>query len=288
MGKKELDPVTFEILEHRVEELVGEVYYTMTRLSGNPIIYECGDHQEALLDADGETVMIAGGILHWVNSLEMAGKHLLREYEENPGIHDGDQFMFTDCYAACVHSPDVLMLAPVFWEGKRVAWIVSAGHQGDVGGMAPGSMCSSATEVFQEGIQFPGVKIVENGIIRKDIIAAFQAMNRIPNLNMLDIHSKIGANHIGKARLLDMIERYGIDTVLTLFGQIKRYSEEKVRMRLREITDGSWKTITYVESIREEEPYLKVELNLTKENDSLTMDFNGSSQQWPEAKMCPE
>jgi N-methylhydantoinase B len=280
MQAKDLDPVTFEILRHRMEEIVGEMYYVMGRVSGSPIIYQVGDHEEAILDADGETVMVGGGIVEWTYSLEAAGKHLVRQYEENPGIYEGDQFILNDAYVACVHAMDVQVLAPVFWEGKRVAWVVSAGHQTDVGGMAPSSYCPEATEVYQEGLQIPGLKIVEKGRVRKDVEETIRSMVRLPDLGMLEISSKIAANNTATTRLIETIERWGIDTLLAFFDQLKRYSQERVGIKLREIPDGSWEAIHYIESLKEpKEPYLKVQVTLIKEGDSLTMDFTGSSPQ---------
>lgn len=276
MGKKGmLDPVTFEVLRHRVEEIVHEMYYTMAVLSGNPVIFEVGDHEEALLDANGETVMVSGGIVEWTYSLEAGGKYLVEQYEDNPGINEGDQFILNDVYTACVHGMDIEILAPVFWEGKRVAWVVSAGHQMDIGGMTPTSMCPTATEACQEGLLIPGLKIVENGVVRKDVEKLFEAMTRTPEFNLLDIRSKIGANNAAIKRIHETIQRWGIETVLTFFDEIKGYSERMARAKLRELPDGRWSSHNYIESVAE--PYLMIQVTLIKKGDSLTIDFTGSS-----------
>jgi len=273
--KGNLDPVLFEVLRHRVEEIVHEMYYTMAVLSGNPVIFEVGDHEEAMLDANGETVMVAGGIVEWTYALEAGGKYLIEQYEENPGINEGDQFILNDVYTACVHGMDIQILAPVFWEGKRVAWVVSAGHHMDIGGMTPTSMCPEATEACQEGLLIPGLKIVEKGVVRKDVEKLFEAMTRTPEFNLLDIRSKIGANNAAIKRIHETIQKWGIETVLTFFDEIKAYSERMARAKLRELPDGRWSTRHYIESVAE--PYLAIQVTLIKEEDSLTIDFTGSS-----------
>ena len=279
MAKTTLDPILFEILRHRVEEIVAEAYYTISRVSGNAVVAEVGDHEEALLDADGNTVMVAGGIVEWTSVLEVAAKHIIKAYEDNPGINEGDQFIFNHSYIAAVHGMDVQMLAPVFWEGKRIAWIVAAGHVMDMGGMEPGGFMLHAHEFYQEGLAVPGLKIMEKGRIRKDIEDTLRAMVREPDLFMLDVSAKIAADNAASDRLIDMVKAYGIDVVLTLFKQLRQYSEDLIRAKLKTIPDGTWNAIHYVESIVEDEPYLKVQLALTKQGDSLTMDFTGSSPQ---------
>ena len=277
---KKLDPVTFEILRHRIEEIVGEMYYTIARVSGNLVVIAAGDHQEGILNAQGEAVLVSGGIVEWVTCLEAGGKYLTQTYEDNPGFDDGDQFIVNHPYITSVHCMDVQILAPVFWEGKRIAWLVTAGHQLDLGGMVPASACPMATEVYQEGLHIAALKIVEKGVLRKDVVETIKGMVRLPDQGMLDIASKIAANNIARARLIEMIERYGIDTVLTLFDQIIQYSETMVRSRLSKIPDGRWKAVHYVESLRQpEEPYLKVAVTAIKEGDELTLDFTGSSPQ---------
>ncbi len=276
---KDLAPVLFEVLRHRIEEIVAEAYYTLARCSGNPIIADSGDHEEALLDANGSTVMVAGGIVEWTYSLEAAGKHLIEAYTDNPGIYDGDQFVFTDCYKANVHHMDIQVLSPIFWEGRRVAWIVTAGHTMDIGGIDPAGYMLRAENVFQEGLHLPGIKIVERGVRRKDVEDSLKGMTRQPDLFMLDISARIAANNVSSKRLKETFEKYGIDTVLTVFQELQDYSERLARAKLRKIPDGTWHAVHYMEPIREEESYLKLELTATKENDELTLDFTGSSPQ---------
>jgi N-methylhydantoinase B len=273
----ELDPVTFEVLRHKLDEVVAEAYHTIGRVSGSPIVYEAGDHQEAICLPGGEMVAFGAGVLHWVRSLSAGVRHVAREYAENPGINEDDQFLLNDPYVATVHANDVQVLAPLFWEGELIAWAGSASHQTDIGGAEPGSFCVGATEVFREGFYTPGLKIVEGGMLRKDVEATFANMVRAPDLGLLDIRAKIASNNVIKARLKELLARYGAETIKALFAQLISYSEERLRARLREMPDGSWRSANYVEGIAD--PYLEVRVELTKRGDSLTFDFTGTSPQ---------
>ena len=274
-----LDPVTFEVLSHKIEEIVAEMYHTIGWVSGNPVVFEAGDHQEGIFDANGEAVMFGGGIVEWTYALQAAAQHLCQEYEENPGINDGDQFLLNHAYVAAVHAMDIQLLAPVFWQGKRVAWVVTAGHQLDVGGIDWGGMSVRATEIYQEGLQIPGLKIVEKGHVRKDVEEMIRTMIRTPDLGILDIYSKIAANNVARARLLEMLGRYGLDTVTTLFEQMRDYSEQQIRDRLRQIPNGTWSHVMYMESLRSEEQYIRCQVTVKKEDDHITLDFTGTSPQ---------
>lgn len=275
--QNELDAVTFEILSHKLESIVAEGYYTIGRVSGNAVVYEAGDHQEALMTADGDLAAFGAGVLHWTTSMSMAVKRLIELYGDE--IHEGDQFLQNDPYTGCLHAMDMQILTPVFWEGILVAWTGSASHQDDTGAIDPGGFGIRATERYQEGFQTPGIKIVEKGKIKRDVEETFRNMIRTPDRCMLDISAKIAACNVMRERLYSTVERYGIDTVLTLFEQAIRTSEEGIRSKLREIPDGRWEAVNYVEGFSVS--HYKIKLALIKGGDTLTFDFTGTSPQTP-------
>jgi N-methylhydantoinase B len=287
MAYEPLDPLTFSILSHRLEEVIVAMFHAMVRTSGNSVIYEAGDHQEAVLDANGDTVNVGGGICEWNLSLEAAGKYVVQHFEENPGIYDGDHFMMNHSYICCTHAGDLNMCAPVFWQGQRIAWVVSSGHMIDLGGPSPLSLNPQARDVFAEGLMFSGLKFVEKGVMRKDVEHTIAGMVRQPEHTILDLKAKVAANNVGRERLIDMVRDYGVDTVLTLFEQMKDYSELRVRERLATIPDGKWTEVHYCETaVEPDEPPMRVQLTLTKKGSDLDWDFEGSSPQSQQSQNC--
>ena len=287
LAGKRLDPLMFSILSHRLEEVIVAMYHAMVRTSGNSVVYEAGDHQEAVLDANGDTVNVGGGICEWNLSLEEAGKYLVNNFEDNPGIFDGDHFMMNHSYICCTHAGDLNMCAPVFWEGKRIAWVVASGHVIDLGGPSPLSLNPHARDVFAEGLMFTGLKFVERGVMRRDVEATISGMVRQPGHTILDLKSKVAANNVGRERLLDMVREYGIETILTLFEQMKEYSEMRVREKLAAIPDGKWTEVHYCDSsVEPDEPPMRVQLTLTKQGSNLHWDFEGSSKQSKQSQNC--
>jgi N-methylhydantoinase B len=275
--EQRLDPITFEVLRHRLDEIISEAYYTMGRVSGSPVVYEVGDHQEAICTPSGDAAVFGAGVLHWVCSLGAGVRHITSRYHDNPGFNEDDQYLLNDPYIAAIHGPDMQLLAPVIWDGELVAWACAASHQTDIGGIDPGSMCVSADDVFQEGFLTPGLKLVEGGVIRRDVEDTLRNLIRTPDLGLLDVRAKIAANNVVKERLFELIERYGVTTVKTLFEQLLDYSDQRVRARLRQVPDGKWTAENSVEGIKEAS--IRVHVTLTKEDDKLTFDFAGSSPQ---------
>jgi N-methylhydantoinase B len=274
---REIDPITFGVLRHKLDQIIAEAYYTIGRVSGSTVVYEAGDHQEAIVTPDGDLAAFGAGVLHWCKSIGAAVGHVAERFVDNPGYRDGDQFLFNDPYVACVHANDVQVLAPVFYRDELVAWAGSASHQNDVGGVDVGSICLNAENVYQEGFLTEGIKLVEGGVVRRDVEDLVRNMTRIPDLNVLDIRAKIASNNVIRERLLEMVGRYGLETVRALFRDLQRYSEDRVRARLRRIPNGRFTAVNYVEGIRQ--AWIKIQVTAIKSDDTLKLDFTGSSDQ---------
>ena len=276
----DLDPITFEVLRHKVEEIVAEAYHTIGRVSGSPVVVESGDHQEVICKANGEIVAIGAGAIHWVRSIAAGIVHVRTAYADNPGFAPGDQFMLNDTAIAANHAPDVQLLAPVFCAGEIIAWVGTASHQSDIGGMSPGGHHTQATEVYAEGFQSPGIKLVEEGVIRKDVEATFANMVRQPAIGLLDLRAKIAANNVMRERLLALLARYGPETIRTLFDELINHSESRLRARLARIADGEWTGRAYAEG-RGPDGTFSLSLRLIKRGNSLTFDYTGTAPQSP-------
>jgi N-methylhydantoinase B len=272
-----LDPVTFEVLRHKLDEIVAEAYHTIGRVSGSPVVYEGGDHQEAICSAAGDLVAFGSGALHWVRSISEGVRHVSTELAENPGFDDGDQFLVNDSYMASVHASDVQLLSPIFAEGRLIAWAGTSSHQQDTGGVNPGGHHVDAKDVYAEGFQTRGLKLVEKGVVRRDVEETFANMVRQPELGLLDLRAKMASNNVMRERLLALVDRYGADTVVALFEQLIEYSETRLRGRLAELADGSWTATSRIEGMVE--PELSVQVTLTKRGEELSYDLTGTSPQ---------
>jgi N-methylhydantoinase B len=270
-----IDPVTLEILSNRLWITNDEVAATLRRVSGSPVATEICDFNTALLRANGDAFMV--GMYMGVISLghDMITKDILREYT---GIEPDDMFICSDPYLGSLHQNDVALVAPIHWEGELIAWSGVAIHEIDVGGPVYGSHGSiGATSIFGEALPIPPFKIIERGRLRKDLEREYLIRSRTRDLNALDLRAKIAANNLAKQRILECVERYGVDTVVAAMEAVVDASEEKLRRRLRLIPDGVWRHRAYMDGQPGDIHYIQVAL--TKDDDRLTFDFTGSGPQ---------
>lgn len=285
MEKKKLDPITYEILSHRLDQIVAEGYYTISHVSGSAIVTEVGDHQEAVLDNNGNLALFGAGLVHWTPAMSLATKYIIREYEEDPGIFEDDQFICNDSYTAASHGPDVALVAPIFYREQRIGFAAASSHQLDIGGRDPGGIMVRPESYFEEGLQIPGLKIIEKGKWAKDVVNLIKASVRTPDFAIMELASKVAANNVIKVRVVELCESYGLDRVLTLFEQLQDVSEEMVKAKLRKIPDGKWRAVHYNEGINPEKlPYYRLPCTITKKGDTLTYDMAGCTSQSPQSE----
>jgi N-methylhydantoinase B len=169
----------------------------------------------------------------------------------------------------------VYVIAPIHFRNELVGWSATFVHVSDVGAMTPGGDSPDATEVFQEGIRFPGIKLVERGRLRRDVFDSFTHMTRQPDAVGLDLKCEIAANNVAKARVQAMYEQYGPEMMNAVSTEMIHYTETVLRGRLREIPDGTWSETLTIEA----DGSRRLKLTLSKDGDQLTFDFTGTDKQ---------
>jgi N-methylhydantoinase B len=270
-----VDPVTFEILSHRVYQIAKEMGSTLERVGGTVNTTQMHDYMAALYLANGD-VLSAGDAMGWhVACAGFAVKRIIERFENNGGIHPDDIFLLNDPYVAAIHQSDVYLISPIHLQGKLMGWSATFVHVMDIGAMSPGGNSPGATEVYHEGIRIPGIKLVERGELRKDFFDAFINMTRQPVMVGLDLKCEIAANNVAKSRMLALYEQFGAELVSAVCQEMLHYSESILRKRIAEIPDGTWSESG---SIHAGDTW-KVHVTLKKKGDGLLFDFTGSSPQ---------
>ncbi|MEO5838444.1 MAG: hydantoinase B/oxoprolinase family protein [Acidimicrobiales bacterium] len=280
-ARGELDPATFEVLRHRLSAINDEAAVTIGRVSGSPIATEGNDFNSGLMTADGETVVAGVYVLVHAAALGRIVRDIIDNYSENPGIGPGDMFITNDTYVGAPHQADVVVVAPIFDGDRLIAWCGSCVHQADVGGPVPGSITVGARNIYEEALPISPVKIVERGVIRKDIEREYLTRSRTPELNRLDLLGQIAANRVQSERILDLCSKYGTDTVVAAFHRLIEATEARLRSRLRSLPDGVWRHVGFCEHDGVEDRVYAVRCTMTKVGDGLEFDFTESSDQAP-------
>ena len=273
-GNGALDPVTFEILRSRLSAINDEAAMTMRLVSGSPVANEAYDMNVGLMDADGDCFAIGMYITIHALALSSTVKDIRQRFDADD-VGPGDVFMSNDPYVGACHQMDVAVVAPIFADGRLVAWTGSTVHQIDLGGPVEGQVQLGATSIWSEQPLFPPIKIVEAGELRPDVERGYLRRTRLPHLVGLDLKAMIAGCNVGVARVQDLAERYGTDVVLAAIEGINVATAARFRARLRELPDGTWSHRGYIEY---DEVY-PVVVEMTKQGDSLTFDFTESADQ---------
>ncbi len=284
----DVDPLTYEVIRHRMWSLTEEMGDTLKKMSGSPAVTEANDLDFAICDELGQEVQVGLYNTGLVASMDLAIYWILQHRSDSPGIHPGDMFLSNDPWVGGgLHQNDTAIIAPIFWEGELFAWTSAVCHLVDVGGVKPGSSDLEATEVFTEALPTPPIAIVRGGELQADIFDAFLRRSRMPHHVELDLRSQIGANQLAQRRLDELLGRYGSNTVKAVMKRMMNDAERRLRSRISSIPDGSWSSVSYMEQSGIGDRGLhQLALTLTKKDDHLTFDFTGTA---PQAGMinCP-
>ena len=269
-----MDPITFSIIRHRLFRVVEEAVITLKHVSGSAITNEGHDLMVSLYQADGSLLMGGVGFLHHLTSAAEACKAIIRRFGGQ--IAEGDMFLLNDPYTAALHTSDIYVVSPIHHTGKLVAWSACFVHVSDIGAMNPGGFAPEAQDIFTEGFSSPGIKLIDRGELRQDIWDTLLNMVRSPEMVALDLRSMIACNNVARERMLALLEKYGAGTVNEFCRALIEQSEARLRERLCELPNGHWQSRQYFEVKGE---IYKILLTMTKQHDTLTFDFTGSSPQ---------
>ena len=276
-----IDPITFSIIRHRLFRVIDEAVITLINVSGSAITNEGHDLMVSLYRADGSLLMGGVGFLHHLTSAAEACKSIIKRFKNS--INEGDVYLLNDPYTAALHTSDVYLVSPIHHQGKLVAWSACFVHVYDIGAMNPGGFSPDSSNIFTEGFSSPGIRLVENGRLCRDVLDTLLNMVRSPEMVALDIRSMIACNNVAKDRMHKLINKYGNEAFDQACSTLIDQSENLLRERLRELPNGRWQSRQYM-SVKEDVYW--VMLTMTKQDDELVFDFAGSSDQAKYAINC--
>ncbi len=272
-----VDPVTFEVLRHRLWAINDEQGAIAARISGSPAIYETFDFNIGILTAAGKGVFTGVYIGPHAIPLEIVVKSVRERFGED--IQDGDMFFTNDPWCGALHANDGVLAAPVFWENEIICWTAIVMHDMDVGGPVAGSWVVGAKETFEEAPLYPPIKIVRQDTLQHDVYSILRRNCRIPEKNYLNMKARISSQIMTRRRLYEIIREYGRDTFVNLLEQVINHTNFVVKSRLREIPDGSWWEYGYLDHNGITNQIYKLVVKLTKKGTKLTFDFTGTDKQ---------
>lgn len=283
-----LDPLTYEVIRHRIATITADMGDALKRMSGSVVVTDCNDFGTLILDEGGDSVQMGLFNTQLAAAVDLAVKWTLENRADNPGIHEGDMFFCNDPWVGGgLHQNDASVLAPLFYDGELFAWTGAVAHQVDLGGVSPGSWSVEGVDVFWESIPIPPVKIVEAGVLRTDIEDSYLRRSRVPKLVALDLRAKIGANNVAHEQLTRLIDKYGPTTVKAVMRRMMDDAHARTARKLLDLPDGTWTSVAHQDAARAGDRGVhKIVLTMTKRADRLTFDFTGTDEQVPGFSNC--
>ena len=279
MTAAELDPITVDITRYKLDGIAGEMQATLLRSSFSPIVKEGLDASASLFALDGTTLAQSCSIpIHLATLIPAVAK--IVETFPVARMRDGDTYILNDPYCGGTHLPDIAVVQPVFHAGRPIALAAAMTHHQDVGGMSAGSVPTNATEIYQEGLRIPPLKLREAGVYNETLVALLRQNVRIPDTVMGDLNAQIAACTIGARRFAELAERFGDNQLASICAELLARSERLTRAALARIPAGTYRYIDYLDNdgIELDKP-IRIEVAATVGNGAIEFDFTGTSAQ---------
>lgn len=271
------DQTNLRVFANHVRAAAENMAYTLQRTAHSAFVKETEDFTVMLMNRKGETFGVPMGLgatwypgLTWGRVIDM-----VEDYRP------GDIAFTNDPYSGHVatHAPDTHLWKPVFYDGEIIAWTGGHIHNTDMGGAVPASLSRALTEIHQEGIRFPPMKLVREGVFDDTILSIMTTNVRKPDLNLGDIKALVGALTTGERKVLAMVQKFGKQAFLEGAEALLDHAEAQARAILRSMPDGTWEFVDYADEDSVEANPCRLKLTLTIRGDEAMLDFTGSDPQ---------
>ena len=275
-----MDAITIQILRNKIASLVDEMHYHFYRSGYSTIIRESRDFSCVILDRDGRLIVAPPMFFHAPVYRHLVGR-ILELYRAPGAMREGDVFVSNHPYEGGLpHVSDMAFVAPVFADGKLVAFAGSIAHKADVGGTVPGSTSANATEMFQEGVLLPPIKIWDAGRALPDIERLILANSRQPALMRGDIHAQIAVTQMGAARVKELCGRFGAATATDAFAAILKGAADELRAAIAQLPEGQSSAEGFLDSdgVDVDKP-IRLAVTVAIKDGVASFDFSNSDPQ---------
>lgn len=278
MASTKSDPFTVEVIKRGLISAAEQMFAALGRTSKSSVIYEVLDYGCAITDAQGKMIAQANGIPGFIGVLTDAVKDTLRKFGA-AGLQDGDIIMINDPYmGGATHQNDVVLVMPIFYQAELIMFTASKAHWSDVGGKDPGSWSTDATEIYQEGIQFPAIKLYEQGREVPSIVEILERNVRTPEMTLGDMRAQAASMKVAARRVQEVCNKYGLEVVLRAVDAYMEQGRQEALAELRSLPKGEFTAEEYIDDdgVGGDPVLVKVKVTITV--DEFIIDFSGSSR----------
>ena len=278
-ARDRFDPITLEVIRHRLDKIAEEMQATLLKSSCSPIVKEGLDASASLFTLDGTTLAQACAIAIHLGTLIPAVAEIIRTFPVDQ-MREGDLYILNDPYSGGTHLPDFAVVMPVFANGRPIALAATMTHHQDVGGKTAGSVPTDSTEIYQEGIRIPAVAWARAGVFDETLTAVLRRNVRIPDIFMGDLHAQVAACKIAAVRLQEAAGKFGDNTLLTVFSILLDRAEAMTRAALKRLKPGTYRAVDFLDNDGIDiDQRIRIEVAATIGDGTIHFDLTGSSPQ---------
>jgi N-methylhydantoinase B len=272
------DPITLELFKNALFSIADEMAVTICRTTYSGVLRDNMDFSTGFADGDGNLVAQGLTIPLHLGSTPTALRAVLDRYEGD--INPGDMFILNDPYEGGMHLPDIFIFRPIFVAGERLAFAATVCHHADVGGRVPGSNASDSTEIYQEGLRIPPMKLMEAGQRNDTLWRMIETNVRIPVQVFGDLRAQLAACNIAETQFLELVKRHGIVATRYYMGAVIDYAERMTRAAIADLPDGQWSFEDWIDDdgVDRDRP-IRLLCTVYKTGDTMKLDWDGSSPQ---------
>jgi len=265
-----MDPITLAVVGNALSGIAEEMSAALIRTAYSPNIKERRDCSSALFTPEGDLVAQAENIPVHLGAMPFSVRAALEVFSD---WAPGDVAILNDPFRGGAHLPDITFVAPAFYEGKLIGFVATRAHHADVGGMTPGSLPAAASEIYQEGLRIPPVKLWRKGELDRDLLALILANVRTPWEREGDLRAQRAAVETGIRRLSELAERVGAEKLSTIARELLAQAERRMRAAIKAVPDGAYEFEDHLDE------GIKVRVRLEVRDEEVILDFSGSSPQ---------
>lgn len=284
-AQEDLNAIEIEIARNRLTSIAEEVGMALIRTSYSPNIKDRRDCSAGIYGPDGELISQAEHIPLHLGLMPTLIANVISDYgAEN--LSPGDVLMTNNPYLGGSHLPDMCAITPIFFEENIVALVATMAHHVDIGGITPGSMATHATEIFQEGIRVPPMKLFAAGELQREPLALLLMNIRTADKTRGDLMAQVAANRLGERRVLELVEEWGTDGFARSSQALVAYGERRTRAAISQLPDGTGIFTDYLEHNGVEEAQIPITATVTVAGDEITIDLTETADQVRGAVNC--
>ena len=273
----DVDLVTVEIIRGALTYASEEMGIALRNSAYSPNIKERLDFSCAIFDSKKRLAAQAEHIPVHLGSLGWGVKNGLETFSGD--LKSGDMILLNDPYLSGTHLPDMTLIAPVFYGKEIIGYTANKAHHSDIGGKVPGSMASDATELYQEGLIVPPIKLVKRGRIDREIVNLLISNVRTPEVQMGDLQAQVAANILGNKRMKALAEEHGVEGLDQAMEKAMNDSEKLTRDSISKMPAGKYEAEDFLESTGTAEKPVKLKVTITVSKNSLSFDYTGTDSQ---------